>query len=85
MELAVGLGRLGTETEFEVLARAKALEAEGREIIHLQIGEPDLDTPAHIVEVGVKALRDGFTHYCPLPGCRSYGKRRPNTCHELEA
>ena len=68
MELASGLARLGTETAFEVLARAKALEAEGREIIHLQIGEPDFDTPAHIVEAGVKALRDGLTHYCPAPG-----------------
>ena len=68
MELASGLSRLGTETAFEVLARAKALEAEGREIIHLQIGEPDFDTPAHIVEAGVKALRDGLTHYCPAPG-----------------
>ena len=68
MELAAGLDRLGTETAFEVLARAKALEAEGREIIHLQIGEPDFDTPAHIVEAGVKALRDGLTHYCPAPG-----------------
>jgi len=68
VELASGLSRLGTETAFEVLARAKALEAEGREIIHLQIGEPDFDTPAHIVEAGVKALRDGLTHYCPAPG-----------------
>jgi aspartate aminotransferase len=68
VELASGLARLGTETAFEVLARAKALEAEGREIIHLQIGEPDFDTPAHIVEAGVKALRDGLTHYCPAPG-----------------
>ena len=57
--------RLGTETAFEVLARAKALEAEGREIIHLQIGEPDFDTPAHVVEAGRQALRDGYTHYCP--------------------
>jgi aspartate aminotransferase len=66
--LARSLDLLGTETAFEVLARAKALEAEGREIIHLQIGEPDFDTPAHVVEAGVKALRDGFTHYCPAPG-----------------
>jgi aspartate aminotransferase len=68
VELASGLGRLGTETAFEVLARAKTLEAQGREIIHLQIGEPDFDTPTHIVEAGVKALRDGLTHYCPAPG-----------------
>jgi aspartate aminotransferase len=68
VELASSLGRLGTETAFEVLARAKALEAEGREIIHLQIGEPDFDTPSHIVEAGTRALRDGLTHYCPAPG-----------------
>lgn len=66
--LAASLGRLGTETAFEVLARAKALEAEGRRVIHLQIGEPDFDTPPHIVEAAAKALRDGQTHYCPAPG-----------------
>ncbi len=60
--------RLGTETAFEVLARARALEAEGRHVIHLEIGEPDFDTPAHIVDAGVKALRDGFTHYGPSAG-----------------
>jgi aspartate/methionine/tyrosine aminotransferase len=68
MGLAASIARLGTETAFELLARAKALEAQGREIIHLQIGEPDFDTPSHVVEAGVKALRDGFTHYCPAPG-----------------
>jgi aspartate/methionine/tyrosine aminotransferase len=66
--LSASLARLGTETAFEVLARARALEAQGREVIHLEIGEPDFDTPAHIVEAGVKALRDGQTHYCPAPG-----------------
>jgi aspartate/methionine/tyrosine aminotransferase len=66
--LAQSLHRLGTETAFEVLARAKALEAEGRRIIHLQIGEPDFDTPEHVVEAAAKALRDGHTHYCPAPG-----------------
>jgi aspartate/methionine/tyrosine aminotransferase len=66
--LSAGLGRLGTETAFEVLARARQLEAEGREIVHLEIGEPDFPTPAHIVEAGVRALRDGHTHYCPAPG-----------------
>jgi aspartate/methionine/tyrosine aminotransferase len=62
------MDRLGTETAFEVLARAKGLEAEGRDIIHLQIGEPDFDTPPHVVEAGCRALRDGYTHYCPAPG-----------------
>ena len=66
--LADSLGRLGTETAFEVLARAKALEAEGRRIIHLQIGEPDFTTPRHIIEAGRKAWADGETHYCPAPG-----------------
>jgi aspartate/methionine/tyrosine aminotransferase len=68
MGLADSLDRLGTETAFEVLARAKALEAQGKRMIHLQIGEPDFDTPAHIVEAAAKALRDGQTHYCPAPG-----------------
>jgi aspartate/methionine/tyrosine aminotransferase len=66
--LAQSLARLGTESAFEVLARAKALEAEGRRIIHLQIGEPDFDTPPHVVEAAAQALRDGHTHYCPAPG-----------------
>ncbi len=66
--LSTSLGRLGTETAFEVLARAKALEAEGRRIIHLEIGEPDFTTPANIIEAAAKALRDGETHYCPAPG-----------------
>jgi len=60
--------RLGTETAFSVLAKAKALEAEGREIIHLEIGEPDFDTPAHIVEAACRALRDGHTNYTPTAG-----------------
>ena len=60
--------RLGTETAFEVLARARALEAEGRHVVHLEIGEPDFDTPAHIVDAGIQALRGGFTHYGPSAG-----------------
>src|SRR5262245_27853392 len=66
--LAASLERLGTETAFETLARAKALEAQGRRVIHLEIGEPDFPTPQHIVEAGAQALRDGHTHYCPAPG-----------------
>ena len=62
------LSRLGTETAFEVLARARALEAQGREIIHMEIGEPDFDTPANIIEAGVAALRGGKTHYSPSAG-----------------
>jgi aspartate/methionine/tyrosine aminotransferase len=68
MPLAASLDRLGTETAFEVLARARALEARGRRVVHLEIGEPDFATPAHVVEAAVKALRDGETHYCPAPG-----------------
>jgi aspartate aminotransferase len=62
------MARLGTETAFEVLARAKALEAEGREVLHFEIGEPDFDTPAHIKEAAIQALHDGYTHYGPTPG-----------------
>ena len=68
MTVASRMMDLGTETAFEVLAKARALEAQGREIIHLQIGEPDFDTPSHIVEAGVQALREGYTHYGPTPG-----------------
>ncbi len=68
MKFAKRMDRLGTETAFEVLARAKNLEAQGKDIIHLQIGEPDFDTPPNIVEAGVEALRNGFTHYGPSPG-----------------
>jgi aspartate/methionine/tyrosine aminotransferase len=68
MKLATRMSRLGTETAFEVLAKAKALEAQGREIIHLEIGEPDFDTPANIVDAAVEALRNGQTHYTPANG-----------------
>jgi aspartate/methionine/tyrosine aminotransferase len=68
MELAARMARLGTESAFEVLARAKALEASGRKVIHLEIGEPDFATPPHIVEAAVEALRAGQTHYVPAPG-----------------
>jgi aspartate/methionine/tyrosine aminotransferase len=62
------MGRLGTESAFEVLARAKALERQGRSIIHLEIGEPDFDTPAHIKEAAKQALDAGWTHYGPAAG-----------------
>jgi aspartate/methionine/tyrosine aminotransferase len=60
--------RLGTESAFEVLAKAKALEASGREIVHLEIGEPDFDTPAHVAAAAQQALDKGHTHYVPAPG-----------------
>ncbi len=66
--LAKRMQRLGTETAFVVLARAKALEAQGRDIVHLEIGEPDFDTPANIVAKGVAALQGGETHYGPAAG-----------------
>jgi aspartate aminotransferase len=68
VKLAARMERLGTETAFEVLARAKALERQGRQIIHLEIGEPDFDTPQNVVEAGVLALQGGATHYTPSAG-----------------
>jgi aspartate/methionine/tyrosine aminotransferase len=66
--LARRMSRLGTETSFEVLSLARALERQGRSIIHLEIGEPDFDTPANIVEAAIDALRKGWTHYGPSAG-----------------
>ncbi len=68
MQFAERVSRLGTESAFEVLARAKTLEAQGHSIIHLEIGEPDFATPSHIIEAAVRALHDGYTHYGPTPG-----------------
>ncbi|MFL6538101.1 MAG: pyridoxal phosphate-dependent aminotransferase [Chthoniobacterales bacterium] len=68
LRLAQRMARLGTETAFEVLVKARALEAQGRDIIHLEIGEPDFDTPANIVAAAVDALHNGFTHYGPSAG-----------------
>src|SRR5213596_4036587 len=68
LRLARRMARLGTETAFEVLVKAKALEAQGRDIIHLEIGEPDFDTPGNIIEAGCDALHKGFTHYGPSAG-----------------
>jgi len=62
------MSRLGTETAFEVLNKAKALEKQGKSIIHLEIGEPDFDTPANVIEAGVDALHKGWTHYGPSAG-----------------
>src|SRR5688500_4065684 len=68
LQLAGGMSRLGTESAFEVLARANALRAQGRSIVALSIGQPDFQTPAHIVEAGIKALRDGHHGYTPANG-----------------
>jgi aspartate aminotransferase len=68
MKLASAMSRLGTETAFEVLVRARALEAKGKDVVHLEIGEPDFDTPRNIIEAGAEALRSGWTHYGPSAG-----------------
>ena len=68
MKLAERIGRLGVESAFDVLVRARALEAQGRSVIHLEIGEPDFPTPAHIIEAGKQALDEGWTHYGPTQG-----------------
>lgn len=68
LHLANRMSRLGTETAFEVLVRAKALEKQGRDIVHLEIGEPDFDTPSNIIEAASNALHKGWTHYGPSAG-----------------
>ena len=66
--LCAAVSRLGSESAFQVLARAKAIEATGRRVVHMEIGEPDFDTPAHIKEAGIQAIRDNFSHYSPSAG-----------------
>ena len=66
--LAKSMSRLGTETAFEVLVKAKALEAQGRDVVHLEIGEPDFNTPTNISEAAINAIREGWTHYGPAAG-----------------
>src|ERR1700679_2663817 len=68
MKLAERMSRIGTESAFDVLVRARALEAQGKDIIHLEIGEPDFPTPQHIIDAGKKALDEGWTHYGPSQG-----------------
>jgi aspartate aminotransferase len=68
MRYADRMTQLGTETAFEVLAKARALEAKGRTIVHLEIGEPDFDTPASIRQAAIRAIEEGFTHYGPSAG-----------------
>jgi aspartate aminotransferase len=68
LQLARRMSRLGTETAFEVLNKARALERQGKSIIHLEIGEPDFDTPANVIEAAVDALHEGWTHYGPSAG-----------------
>src|ERR1700720_2894338 len=68
MQLAKRMARIGVESAFEVLVKARALEKQGHNIIHLEIGEPDFPTPPHIVEAGKRALDEGFTKYGPTAG-----------------
>ncbi len=68
LRLAKRMSRLGTETAFEVLVRARALESQGKSIVHLEIGEPDQDTPGNVIEAAVDALHHGYTHYGPSAG-----------------
>src|SRR6266403_876816 len=68
MRLAEHMSRIGTESAYEVLARARALEKQGKNIIHLEIGEPDFPTPAHVIEAGKRAMDEGWTKYGPTPG-----------------
>jgi aspartate/methionine/tyrosine aminotransferase len=68
MHIAQRIGRLGTETAFEVLVKARKLEAQGRDIVHLEIGEPDFDTPQNVIDAAKMALDNGFTHYGPAAG-----------------
>src|SRR5712671_2631142 len=68
LQLARRMSRLGTETAFEVLNKARQLEKQGKEIIHLEIGEPDFDTPANVIDAGIDALHKGWTHYGPPAG-----------------
>jgi len=66
--LCEAVSRLGSESAFQVLARAKAIEATGRRVVHMEIGEPDFDTPEHIKEAGIQAIRDNYSHYTPSAG-----------------
>src|ERR1051326_818502 len=68
MQLAEKMSLLGTESAFEVLAKARALEKQGKNIIHLEIGEPDFPSPPHVIEAGKRALDEGWTKYGPTPG-----------------
>jgi aspartate aminotransferase len=68
LQLARRMSRLGTETAFEVLNKARALERQGKSIVHLEIGEPDFDTPSNVIDAGIDALRKGWTHYGPSAG-----------------
>ena len=75
MNLAERMSRIGTETAFEVLVKARALEAQGKSIVHLEIGQPDFPTPKHVVEAGKRALDEGWTGYGPTAGFPEFRAR----------
>ena len=77
MKIAERMSRIGTESAFEVLQRARALEAQGKHIIHLEIGQPDFPTPAHIKEAAKRALDEGWTGYGPTPAFRISARPSP--------
>ena len=88
IEPAARMAHIGQETAFEVLVRARALEATGRSVIHLEIGEPDFETPGHIVQAGQQALEAGMTHYGPAarPARAAPGRRAlPGTRRGLQS
>src|ERR1700737_3778189 len=66
--LCAAASRLGSESAFEVLARARAIEATGRRVVHMEIGEPDFDTPDHIKRAGIRAIEENYSHYSPSAG-----------------
>ena len=72
--------KLGTETAFDVLAKAKKLEAKGMDVVHLEIGEPDFDTPANITQAAIDALKQGWTHYNPSPGLPEFQAHFVSLC-----
>ena len=80
MKIAQRMSRLGTESAFEVLAKARRLEAEGMDVIHLEIGEPDFNSPSNIVDAGKRALDEGYTNYSPSPG---YPELRDRIANEI--
>ena len=80
MKIAQRMSRLGTESAFEVLAKARRLEAEGMDVIHLEIGEPDFNSPSTIVDAGKRALDEGYTNYSPSPG---YPELRDRIANEI--
>ena len=82
MKIAQRMSRLGTESAFEVLAKARLLEAEGMDVIHLEIGEPDFNSPSNIVDAGKRALDEGYTNYSPSPGYPELRERIANEIRE---